>query len=88
MSDTSTNFFITFFLYKNFELLRKQQIPNYNTYNSQINSNQADFRKGKPTTVTILAYRNFVSECDENEEHCIAIFLDLTKAFDCSIIHY
>ncbi|KAG7309730.1 hypothetical protein JYU34_004226 [Plutella xylostella] len=58
------------------------EINKFLIHNSQINKNQHGFQKKRSTTQLLSKFTNEVSECMNNREHVLAVFIDFSKAFD------
>ena len=47
-----------------------------------IHNKQFGFIKEKSTSDAFIELTEYIYRCLNNKEHCISVFLDLTKAFD------
>ncbi len=69
-------------LSKILETLVNKQLTQYlNDYNI-LSSNQSGFCKGHSTTTATLKVLNDIVESLDNKQHCVCLFIDLSKAFD------
>lgn len=69
-------------LSKVFEKLLKNQIISFFESNNLFSDSQFGFRAGKSTTDALLNFVDFVTNCFENGEFCMATLNDLSRAFD------
>ena len=59
------------------------RLSNFLEFNNLFSNSQYGFRKKHSTIHPLVHFLNFVSSSLDKKEHCIAIFCDLRKAFDC-----
>ena len=67
---------------KIFEKIIYARITDYVCKNEIINPSQFGFRSGHSTYMALLNLYDKVSEAIDNNEYCIGVFIDLSKAFD------
>lgn len=67
-------------LVKIFESQVNSQLKQYLVNN---NKTQSGFRAGHSTITATMFVLNYVCNALEQKKHCAALFVDLTKAFDC-----
>lgn len=68
---------------KIFEIVLKLQITTYFENSNLFNNSQFGFRKRMSTTLAINTLTNIINGGYEHGEFLYAVFLDLSKAFDC-----
>ena len=68
---------------KIYERVLYNQIAAFVESNNILHLNQYGFRKGKSTSDAVVKFVNICNECFERGEYCMALFLDLSRAFDC-----
>lgn len=69
-------------LSKMFESLINNQLKDFLNSNNILCNFQSGFRKGHSTTTATLKVINDISTALDNKQHCAALFVDLSKAFD------
>ena len=67
---------------KIFEKCISTRLLHFFTKSDSIFPRQFGFLKGRSTADAFLALVEYIYNCLNNKEHCIGIFIDLTKAFD------
>ena len=67
---------------KIFEKCLKNRLQNFFKVNHILSDNQFGFREGLSTTDAILEFTKKVTNCLDSGTNCLAVFLDLAKAFD------
>lgn len=65
------------------ERVLKKRIEYYLEKYNLLHSSQTGFRREKSTTDALLIAKNIIEESKENNNYCIAVFLDLEGAYDC-----
>ena len=65
------------------EGIMNSQIYEYFEINNIFNDKQYGFRKKRNTSDAIVNFIKNTLRCFEDGSHCLSLFLDLTKAFDC-----
>uniref|UniRef100_A0A1B6L8R3 Reverse transcriptase domain-containing protein n=2 Tax=Graphocephala atropunctata TaxID=36148 RepID=A0A1B6L8R3_9HEMI len=70
-------------LSKIFEEAALKQVADYFSKNRLFNENQFGFLKHKSTTDAIVSFTNDVLDALDRSEDTLAVFCDLSKAFDC-----
>lgn len=68
---------------KVFEKLLKNKITHYLESNFLLSQNQFGFRKNKSTSSAIVEFVQIAIDCFERGLYSTAVFVDLSKAFDC-----
>jgi hypothetical protein len=68
---------------KIFETILHQRMSRFIEINNLLSKNQYGFRKGRSTTCAILNLITNILKALEKKEFALAVFLDLSKAFDC-----
>ena len=71
---------------KIFEILGKKQLQYFLNLNNFINSNQYGFRKNMGTQDALTSLSSLIYEALDQGDKCLAIFIDIAKAFD-SVSH-
>ena len=74
-------------LMKTFEKIVNKNLMEYFESFEILHPNQGGFRKNHSTIETVSTLVNFISEAKNKKEYSIAVFLDLSKAFD-SVNHF
>ncbi len=68
---------------KIFERLVSDRLVGFLSENNFFYSHQYGFLKGRSTSQAILQVINNITSAINNSEYCLAVFLDIQKAFDC-----
>ena len=69
-------------LVKIFEKLINKELMDFLENNNILHPNQGGFRRNRSTVDTVSSLINYISNSKNNREYSMAIFLDLSKAFD------
>ena len=58
------------------------QVHSYLSFNKLLTSNQFGFRPKHSTEHLLIKIQNYIFKCKQANDHCLAVFIDLKKAFD------
>jgi len=73
-------------LAKVLESLVSEQVKEYLNAQSILSKHQSGFRKKHSTTTAALKVINDIVKALDDKKHCVSLFIDLSKAFDHSIL--